>query len=266
MKLLILALVSYSTFASIENSVKSPKNISCSPTKNYVATIEYLRSKKEISLREDELSQIADLVSTGCTGAFDRFEKVTKILINIGLDSNTAINYGSQFAKESEETTEGFLNLIRETHNPDKMDLDATAALNVSLKLAEFQKNSKNPILPEFEKVVGFCNKQGAGLVSKQYCHETALTITKFSAQFENTISEDFIQLTKFVNTDWQGPKVGMVNALNLATEVLENGPTARENFIEAYMYANRKDGLGYDPKEAISFAKKMAQRSYIKD
>jgi hypothetical protein len=56
--------------------------------------------------------------------------------------------------------------------------------------------------------------------------------------------------------------KVSIRMALGIAMDVLVNGPTAPQNFLDAFDYALSPSGLSISGKEALQFSLSMSMRS----
>lgn len=235
----------------------------CDSTKEFVSTLEYLRDRKELAIEEQNAQKIAEKVSNGCKGSFNRFEKVTQILTRVGIDSSTAVSHAIIFANSTDERAMAFIEIFKKNYSEDKLDLDALTSLKISLELAEsFDGTSKN-LLADFNKLVEFCKDDDNLGLPLAYCAELSAEVTKLGAKFSKPISEKYIELVRFLSDKKVGPQVDKKTALAMGKEVAEYGPTASENFITAYKYAVSKKGLGQGASDAISFAKKMAQKSY---
>src|SRR5690606_11700436 len=136
MKKLSITLLIYST-SILASTPPLEKVTLCDSTKEYVATLEFLREQKELGLKDTDARKVADKVSLGCKGAFNRFAKVSSMLSRVGIDSGTSVNHGVQFAATTDEKAHAFIEIFQQSYDQDVLDLDPLNCLKISMQLSE---------------------------------------------------------------------------------------------------------------------------------
>src|SRR4051794_21970772 len=58
---------------------------SCTTTREYITSLEYLRSRKESAMADTDAQKVARQVAKGCTGAAGRFIRISTLLQTTGL-------------------------------------------------------------------------------------------------------------------------------------------------------------------------------------
>ena len=261
MKIALFTILISSVFAAQLPTLKDAQL--CASTKEYIATLEYLRDFKALDAQEKVARDIADKVSTGCNGAFNRFAKVSKMLIAVGIDSATALKHSVAFAADKDENAQLFIELFRQTYNEENLDLDALNALTISLEVARNNPSESKLVLEDFKKLVSYCKEEKTLGLPAPFCAQVSAKITALGSKFEKAIADEYIKLTRFISENNKGPTTDKKYAMNLSEKIIAYGPKSAENFINAYRFAVSKKGLSYSAKDAISFAEKMASRSY---
>jgi hypothetical protein len=216
-----------------------------------------------LAIKETDAIKIADAVSSGCSGASQRFFKVARILMKVGIDSKNALKNAVKFAKSDDGRTDAFVELFRQTYNPDYLDLDALNSLRISLRLSVDFDGTIEHSLADFKELVEYCKDKNKLDLPIPQCAKMAAKVTKLGQDYEEQIAGPFIKLVTFISDLRKGPQTDKNSAIKIATDVIANGPIASENFIDAYRYAVSKKGLKMTEVQAINFAKKMAKRSF---
>lgn len=253
-----LSLSYASTKTDITNELKE-----CESTREYVTTVQFLRDKTDFGIEPNSILKIADEISKGCSGASSRFIKVTTLLTKVGIDTKSSIETAKKFAAKDDSFVEAFITIFKQTYNSDELDLDALNAMNISTKLSvEFDGTVKHAV-SDFKELVQFCKSRKEMDLPIPRCAQMATKVTRLGQKFNDPIAREFIKLVRFLEESKKGPEQPKNRVLDIAQKVIANGPIAAENFISAYKYAVKKDGLGFTDKRAISFGIKMSSRSY---
>ena len=266
MKKLIGILLSTGAVLSVNAAPKNMEKqelIPCESSKEYVTTVEFLRDKKDFGLKTIQIYKIADEISKGCTGASQRFFKVTGLLTRVGIDSSSAISHAKKFAFKDDSFVNAFITIFKQTYSQDSLDLDALNSMKISLQLSvEFDGNIESAV-KDFDELVNFCKDRKEMDLPLPQCAKLATQVTRLGQKYEEQIAGPFIDLVKFLEESSRGPKEPKNNVLKIAKDVIQYGPIASKNFINAYKYAIDKDKLGMTEPQAIAFGKKMASRSF---
>lgn len=262
MKLLILFLIlSQMTLAFAVDEKNEKKVALCNPSKEYVATVNYLKDKKEFSLEEKEIRRVADEISKHCNGAFERFSNVTNLLVVAGMSGKDSLEAGVKFAKEEKKVTMTFLSIFKQCYAEDYLNLDLMTSYKIAVSLSlDIEKFNQN-IEKDFSELVKFCRSDELTLPFGE-CAALASRVIKKGEKFEAPMAESFKKLFRFL-VEKDGPNRPSFDAVKISEEALTHGPSATQNFIWAYKHGTSKEGMGLDSSEAINFALKMSARSY---
>lgn len=211
MKLLIFILASTSLYSSAFSAVKNLKEneslVACESTREYVTTVEFLRDKKDFGLNTNQIYKIADKVSLGCSGASQRFIKISNLLTRVGVDSTSALKHALKFSKKEDSFVDAFITVFKQTYTPSKLDLDALNSLNISLKLSvEFKGNIEHAV-KDFDELVDFCKSRKEMDLPLPLCAQLATRVTRLGQNFDEQIAPAFIELVKFLEENSKGPK-----------------------------------------------------------
>lgn len=260
-----LLMGSSTVFANTPNLKTEPKLIKCESTKEYVTTVQFLRDKKDFGIDQAGILKIADEISLGCSGASQRFIKITRLLTKVGIDTKNSIETAKRFAAKDDSFVDAFITIFKQTYNQDELDLDALNALKISTQLSvEFDGTVKHAV-SDFNELANFCKSRKEMDLPLPKCAELATKVTRLGQSFEEPIAKPFIKLVHFLEENKRGPEKPKNQVLDIAQKVMVNGPQASENFIQAYRFANSKDGLGFTDQNAIEFGIKMSARSFKK-
>jgi hypothetical protein len=249
-------------YASKED-IKTPELISCESTKEYVTTVQFLRDKKDFGLNNAGILKIADEISLGCNGASQRFIKVTTLLTKVGIDTKSSLETAKKFAAKGDSFVKAFITIFKQTYSSSELDLDALSAMKISTKLSVEFDGTVEHAVSDFNELATFCKNRKEMDLPLPHCAQMATRVTRLGQKYDTPIATPFIKLVKFLEESKKGPEQPKSQVIKIAEKVIANGPIASENFINAYKYAVKKDGLGISDKDAIAFGIKMSKRSY---
>ena len=253
-----ISLASASTKEKLSNDL-----ISCESTKEYVTTVQFLRDKKDYGLSNSSILKIADEISLGCNGASQRFIKVTTLLTKVGIDTKSSLETAKKFTTKGDSFVDAFITIFKQTYSSSEFDLDALNAMKISTKLSVEFDGTVEHAVSDFNELANFCKNRKEMDLPLPKCAQMATRVTRLGQKFDKTIAGPFIKLVRFLEESKKGPEQPKSQVIKIAEKVISNGPIASENFINAYKYAVKKDGLGISDKDAIAFGIKMSKRSY---
>ncbi|MBI2711322.1 MAG: hypothetical protein HYX41_00460 [Bdellovibrio sp.] len=235
----------------------APQELSCSFAREYITTLEYFRGHADFKVPEKNARELALQVSKGCTGAAQRFIKVTSRLTATGVPADASIQVGVRFATRSDWEAETFLTVFLKAYAQDYLDL----TLNDSLKLAtaltlEFQGDIEN-VRKDFEKTVRFCVQESEMALSRPTCAALATRIAKGGEAFSGGVADAFIEMTRFLESE-KGPHLNRSEAVALAEKLLQGGKESSKNLVLAYRYAVSTQGLGLPIQDALRFSQDL--------
>lgn len=258
----LACLASNFTYASTEE-MKGPELLKCESTREYVTTVQYLRDEKDFGLKNSDILKIADEISQGCSGASQRFIKISKLLTKVGIDTKSSLETAKKFAAKGDSFVDAFITIFKQTYSSNELDLDALNAMQISVKLSvEFDGTVKHAV-SDFNELANFCKDRKEMDLPIPQCAQLATKITRLGQKYNEPIATPFIKLVRFLEESKRGPEQPKSEVLKIAEKVIAHGPIASQNFIDAYKYAVKKDGLGISDKDAIAFGVKMSKRSY---
>ena len=263
---LILCFFLFSTPLFSANLVKKSAFLNqCLSSREYITTVGFLRDKKFFKLDQKQILSVAGQVSQGCTGASKRFIIVTNLLVKTGLNSKDAIRLGIKFSAKTDKEVKTFTYIYKRAFLKKFLDLDIKSSIEVATMLSDkFDGNHSNS-QRTFNQVLGLCNRQDGLDLPNKKCAILAARVAKSGEGFKRPIGDGFRSLFHYLIKK-SGPNLPAFKALELAEEVMKNGPLSSKNFILAFKFATSKKGLNIPNTKAIEFAKLMAKRTLQKE
>lgn len=234
----------------------------CTSTKEYAATLRYLRSQKEFELPENEMRQTAKTVSEGCTGAALRFMRTAQLLSRSGVGSKNSVTSALELSHKTDRETETFLAVFRRAFLAENLDLDVRTSLKMARSLSIEFEGDVLAVRDDFEKILDFCVGGQQVELSKNQCGQLAARIAQKGQNFSGGIAHSFVDVFEFLTKSSKGPKISVSYALKKSEELASSGPAYAENFIQGYLFAASEDGLQYTDQQAMKFAQEMAGKS----
>ena len=260
--LVFIALLSSPSWAADKNSKKEiVERKECLSTREYITTLKYLEERKEFQLNRDSAMLIADEVSQSCTGGAERFIRVMNLLLKAEIDSKTSLGSAKKLALAGKDSTDAFVEIFKSSFLEKMLDRDAQASFKIAMDFAQDFKGDLKLASQNFFAVAAYCSEEGKIELTKERCAQTAQKVAKLTAKFDRDLSKPFFKLVEFMMNSSEA-NLPLFQALEKSEKAIEAGPIATENFIEAYHFAVKKEGLALPIGEAISFAEKMASRS----
>ncbi len=236
----------------------------CLSAREYITAVRFLRQQKDFSLNEKQIRTLADTVSKGCTGSSKRFILVTKLLVKTGLDSRSSLKLAVKLSNRTEKEIKTFTYIFKRSYLKDFLDLDIKTSIDIAYMLAnKFDGNHLNS-QRTFNQILRLCNHKGQLDMPSKTCAKLAARVAKSGKDFKKPIGDGFKKLFHYlIKSD--GPNLATFKALQLAEEMMKNGPKSSRNFIQAYKFGISKKGLNVTRGQSINFAKKIASRTIKK-
>lgn len=230
---------------------------SCSPAKEYITFMEYLRGRSNWKVPEKVRREIARQVSEHCPGAAARVIRVTSLLAEAGVGSKDAIYTGMRFAPEADEVADRFITLFKKSYLESELDLDIATSHKIAAGLTVDYGGTLPALEKEFKQLIDFCS-DGSGLAqSKPRCARFATELLTAAKEQSAGVAVRFKKLFDFMVSK-DGPALASGQALELAQEVTGASDKAGDSFIEGYRYAISRKGLSKPQTEAIAFARDL--------
>lgn len=240
-------------------SLSRTQEYQCTFTREYITTLEYLRSAKEFAIPEKEARILAEKVSQGCSGAADRFIRIVQILTRSEMSSKDAIQIGLQFSGKTNSETQTFLHVFSVAYLSEFIDLDLQSAIKMATQLSsEFQADAAG-VRDDFDTLLQFCSEAKTLDLPKPQCGAFAARIAHLGERFSGGISDSFLRIYEFLNSE-KGPHLGTGPSLALTEQLVAGGRDSADNFIQAYKYGVSPHGLNQSHQEALRFAKQMVR------
>lgn len=244
-----------------EKAQKPVQEKFCQSTKEYITVFRYLEAQKTFTLKKDEMMKIADVVSKGCNRAAKRFIETNDLLMKAGVETSDALKLAMKFADKSDQTTDTFATIFKETFLKEYLDLDLRTAVDFSMKLSMEADGDAELIKNDFQKIVKFCLDNKGLDLSGPKCSDLAAKVAASGTKYKLEMGPTFFEHYSFL-TDKDGADLATYKALEISLKLIEAGPLSASNFKDAYKFAISKTGLGLAKGQAISYAEQMAIRS----
>ncbi len=226
----------------------------CKSSREFITTLEYLRDKKEFALTEVQSREFALKVAGGCTDASKRFIETTELLVKAEMDSRKVFDYSLKMALASNEVSQTFQKVFKESFVQDLLDLDLMVALETAYQLSSDFSGNYADLSNDFNYLVRFCvDQKSLGLPIKE-CAQFATRIARIGSQIKAPVRESFRAGFDFL-TRPEKANLPTVEALKTIERVLPYGAQGVENFKQAYDYATSEKGLAMPIKQGIEFA-----------
>ena len=230
----------------------------CLTTREFITTLEFLRSDENFKMKDTEAQDISFAVSAGCTGSAKRFIRIAKTLSTAGANRKSATEVALPFAKLTDDQTDAFVSAFKLSIAEDSLDLDFQDSAKIALSISKDYSGDLKFARKDFEKIVELCTDTGRFAVARKDCGPFAARIARSGAKWEKGAAEPFLETLEFLISE-KGPALSGFQALEWSEKVTTQGPSAKENFKQAYQYAISTGGLKLNRNEAVQFAVKMA-------
>lgn len=227
----------------------------CRASKEFITLHAYLKKDPDDRLQDPEAIEIAKKAVQGCSGAAQRFIRVSKTLGIAGVSRKNRMTGALDFALRDEATTEAFIAVFRAASASDVLDLDLDASLELARSLSVEFKGDPAQALRDFEQILKWCSDATRSGLSRKDCGNFAAGIARSGEGRKEKVSQAWIDLFDDL-TSSSGPGLTTGEARDLAREMAPHGPGAWKDFSAAYEYALGAKGLGFTRDQSIELAK----------
>lgn len=229
----------------------------CESTKEFISSVEYLRTQKFLILPDNEILKTALLVSENCNGAAYRFGRILSTLVASGVDHEHARHFAVTYSREDNESVEAFISLFQGLVLEKKFNLPFYQAFETAKFFAESAKGNKAELKKDFLGFLGFCFEDMNGiLLSLEQCRSLSFSYLKLHTDYPKGVFPEFKILYNFLRNEKE-TGLSISNALAITQTILHNGPGAQKNFIDSYRYGLNK--LNMKPVQSLALAYKLA-------
>lgn len=258
---LIISLLTVVACSSKHHHKKRDEANICKASREFITTMEYLRAQKDFALNEKQTYDLADKVSTGCTGSSKRFIQITDLMIKAGFTSNKSMETGLQYALKDDEAFVAFITIFKSAYLESLLDLNLDQSLKIATELSESNLGDNKYAEEQFSKLVDFCIDQKTLGIPLMNCATIAARVVKSGEKFNFKIADDFIDVFNFL-TNSNESNIPSFQALTISENIVKHGTLAKKSFMDGYEYAISKKGLDKTVPDAIKFGELMASRS----
>jgi hypothetical protein len=236
----------------------------CTPSKEFITTVNYLRDQEALALKNEDLQKTALDVSAGCRGAAQRFIRVSRLLIKSNLDSNSALATAKEIALRDDNDADAFITIFKYAYADDYLDLNIAEALNLARSFSVAYKGKPSLAEKDFEALAEYCVDKKELAFERPRCVELTTSLTRLGEKYEAPIAKNFIATVKFLREGKDSPNLKVDDAVKLATELISISPDAPNNFELAYAFSSSPKGLKLSKAQAIDMAKKIATNATV--
>ncbi len=235
----------------------APVPADCSPAREFITVMNYLRSKDEWKIPEKVSRELARQTSVHCPGSAARLIRVTTLLTESGVGTKDSLYTALRFAGQSDEVADRFIVLFKKAYLRSELDLDVSTSHRLATSLTVDYGGSLPALEREFSALVQFCSSESELAQSKPRCARFATELLTASKDQPGGVAVRFKKLFDFL-TSKSGPELASGPALVIAQEVIGAGSKAGESFVEGYRYAISKNGLSKSRGEAVVFSRDL--------
>jgi len=236
----------------------APAPKGCSPSKEYITVLEFLRSRKEWRVPETAARGVAKKVAEHCPGSAARMIRVSSILSESGVGTQDAIQTGVRLASESDEVASQFVSIFKKAYLQSELDLDISTSHRLASKLTIDLRGSLPALDQEFSTLLEFCSSNLELAQSKPRCTRFASELLVAAKDQSQGVSKRFRSFYEFLVAR-SGAELPAGRALVIAQELVGASESAGDSFIEGSRYATSPKGLAKPRLAAIEFARDLA-------
>ncbi|MCB0421495.1 MAG: hypothetical protein KDD61_10900 [Bdellovibrionales bacterium] len=235
---------------------------SCLSAREFITTLEYLRSKKDFAMDDIHAQSLAHKVSKGCTGSAQRFITSVEVLSKVEAGTRVAMDIGLKLSQHSDAYAKSFIGLFKKSYLKEYFDLDMQTSLKIATSLSLDYKGNVEQALSDYFKVSEFCIGKEVNL-PPPICAQLAQEIVKNNEHSTHSVAEAFIRVYRFVQ-ETESLKSPVKDALAISRKVVAVDPNAATNFIEGYKYAISEKGLKFSAQQSLTLAYQMVERTSV--
>ncbi|MBL7543096.1 MAG: hypothetical protein JNL11_04730 [Bdellovibrionaceae bacterium] len=223
----------------------------------------FLIKQSDLGFTEPQAVKGAIKIAKNCTGAFDRFSQVFRVLQKSGVDIKKTFDVALEYSSFDSERARNFYVLFQRLFLENYLDIDFTTAYRISHELSKDYKGDPAKLRDDFVKIVKYCTDDKEFGLGKKLCMELALKLTKYTELYPKGLYQDFQSFMTYIQTN---KRLGfsLKEALNLAVRVLSKGPKAPRNFKKTIDFAlDKGDKLNLPELQAFQLALIISDHSF---
>lgn len=235
----------------------------CDTADEFRNTYHFLIKQNDLGFTEPQAVKGALKVAKNCTGAYERFSQVFRVLQKSGVDMKKTFEVALEYSGFDNERAKNFYVLFQKLFLENYLDIDFSTAYRISHELSKNYKGEPVKLRDDFVKIVKYCTSEKEFSLGKQLCLDLALRLTKFTELYPNGLYNDFRKFMTYIQTN-KHLGFNLKEALNLSVRVLSNGPKAPKNFKQTVDFAlDKGDKLKLPELQAFQLALIISDYSF---
>lgn len=257
MKILIFASTVLFSTASWANSPTPVKP--CPSGKEFVTTVQFLKTNTVLAVAGNDLVQIASRVSQGCEGAAKRFISTIQSLQKTEITNSEKLQIAIELANKDSEAVETFNHVFRWAYARDGFDLEISLALKLAREVSIQFDGDQKRTLESFKQATEFCSDSKKMSIPRPACADLAKQIALTTLSKKPSSADVFIESYNYLRED---VKMSQADAIQMGLSLLQKNHEAFENFKTVYEYSLSKNGFSATQAEALSLGKRIAEQT----
>lgn len=235
----------------------------CDTADEFKNTYTFLIKQNDLRFTEPQAVKGALKVAKNCTGAYERFSQVFRVLQKSGVDMKKTFDVALEYSGFDNERAKNFYVLFQKLFLENYLDLDFTTAYRISHELSKDYKGDPAKLRDDFVKIVKYCTDEKEFSLGKQLCLDLALRLTKYTELYPTGLYGEFRKFMTYIQTN---KRLGfnLREALNLSVRVLSKGPKAARNFRQTIDFAlDKGEKLNLPELQAFQLALIISDYSF---
>lgn len=235
----------------------------CDTADEFKNTYQFLIKQNDLGFTEPQAIKSALKVAKNCSGAYERFSQVFRVLQKSGVDMQKTFDVALEYSSFDSERAKNFYVLFQKLFLENYLDVDFSMAYRISHELSKDYKGDPAKLRDDFVKIVKYCTSDKEFSLDKQLCLDLALRLTKYTELYPSGVFDEFKKFLTYVQTD---KRLGfnLKEALNLSVRVLAKGPKAPRNFRKIISFAlDKGENLNLPELQAFQLALIISDYSF---
>lgn len=263
---LTILFISFTSFAAPDDSLLYDKLTDprfCNSADEFKNSYQFLVKQSELGFTEPQAVKAALKIAKNCTGAFDRFSQVFRVLQKSGVAIGKTFEVAVEYSSFSTERARNFFVLFQRLFLENYLDVDFTTAYRVSHELSKDYKGDPVKLRDDFVKIVKYCTNEKDFSLGKKLCFDLALHLTKYTELYPTGVYDEFRKFMDYIQTH---KRLGfsLKEALSLSIRVLSKGPKAPRNFKKTIDFAlDKGENLNLPELQAFQLALIISDLSF---
>jgi hypothetical protein len=235
----------------------------CDTADEFKNTYQFLIKQEDLGFTEPQAIKAALKVAKHCSGAYERFSQVFRVLQKSGVDMKKTFEVALEYSSFETERARNFYVLFQKLFLENYLDVDFSTAYRISHELSKDYKGDPAKLRDDFVKIVKYCTDEKEFSLSKGLCLDLALRLTKYTELYPNGVYDEFRKFLTYVQTD-KHLGFNLKEAINLCVRVLSKGPKASRNFKQIINFAlDKGEKLNLPELQAFQLALIISDYSF---